>query len=92
VVSSLRLHYAARTKEEVAAHRMHFVFTSLAVVVVLALGYGFVQYTRILWTDSLLLAAVLLFHAQVGRHVENFANWAGARWHGMWFDQRKEGR
>jgi len=92
VVSWLRLHYAAKRKEEFAAHRMNFVFTSLAVVVVLALGYGFVQYTRVLWTDSLLVAAGLLFHALLVRHVENFANWAGPRWHGMWFEQRREGR
>jgi len=91
-VSWLRLHYAARTKDGVAAHRVHFVFTSLALVVVLAFGYGFVQYTRVLWTDSLLVAAVLFFHTLLARHVENFANWVGARWHGMWFDERKEGR
>ena len=94
VVSWLRLHYSGRTHDEVAAHRVHLVLTSLVILVVLAFGYWLVRFTRILWTDALLVSAALLCHSLLGKQAERGLNWARVSGPGTWrrvvFDKRKE--
>ncbi len=93
-ISWLRLYYSRRTTDEVAAHRARLVFTSLAAVIVLALGYWFVQSTRILWTDFLLVGVVLLSYGVLGGPAEKWADRMRATGPEMWrrpvFDSRKE--
>jgi hypothetical protein len=69
---------------EVATHRVHWLFTSLAVFAVVVIGYGTVQYHRILWTDWLLVVGGLLLHARFGRHAETWANWVIANAPAIW--------
>jgi hypothetical protein len=93
-VSWLRLYYSGRTHDEVASHRVHFMLTSLAIIVVLIVGYGLVQYTRILWTDSLLVSLALIPDSLLERHLGKWGNWVRVaapkilRW--VLFDKRKE--
>jgi hypothetical protein len=95
-VSWLRLYYSARTHDEVASHRVHFALTCVAIAVALIVGYGFVQYTRTLWTDSLLVSVALITHSLLERHLVKWGDWARftaskiLRW--VVFDKRKEGR
>jgi len=50
------------------------VFASLATFILLALGYWFVQSTRLLWTDFLLVGVALLSQGVLGSLAEK---WAG---------------
>jgi CHASE2 domain-containing sensor protein len=89
-VSLLRLLYCkwmqteGAVQTEVATHRVHWLFTSLAVFAVVVIGYGTVQYHRILWTDWLLVVGGLLLHARFGRHAETWANWVIANAPAIW--------
>jgi hypothetical protein len=93
-ISWLRVYYLRRTTDGLGVHRARLVFASLATVIVLALGYWFVQSTRILWTDFLLVGVVLLLQGVLGSLAEKWADRMRAtepaisRW---WvFDSRKE--
>jgi serine/threonine protein kinase len=73
-ISWLRIHYSRRTRDGFGVHRARFLFASLATVIVLAMGYWFVQATRILWTDFLLVGVVLLLQGVLGSVAEKWAD------------------
>ena len=89
VVSGLRIYYSRQA--EVAAHRVNVLFTCLAILVVVAFGYGFVQYTRILWTDFVLVSAALAIHSMIEGHLETFGEKMSVIWHRVVFVDSSKG-
>jgi len=77
-LSCWRLYYSGAAGDEIVTHSGHIGLTSLAAITVLVGGYGLVQYARILWTDSLLIAAALVLHHLLAAQVEKGTNRARA--------------
>jgi CHASE2 domain-containing sensor protein len=65
-----RLYYRGTAGEETVTYQGYIGLTSLAAIAVLVAGYGLVQYARILWTDSLVIAAALVFHSLLAARIE----------------------
>jgi len=78
-----------KKSEHVAADRLRFLLTWLAIVIVTFCGYALVQTTRVLWTDWLLVDVVLLFHSWVERHLERHEERLSELWHNVFFETRK---
>jgi CHASE2 domain. len=89
IVWGLRMYYARQ--REVAAHRMNVLFTCLAVLAVFTLGYGFLQCTRILWLDFVLVSAALVIHSVIEGQLEDFGERISAIWHRIVFVESRKG-
>ena len=50
---------------KLAKHRVHFVFTILIIIVALIFGIAFVVQTRVLWSDFILVVALLMLHVPI---------------------------
>jgi CHASE2 domain-containing sensor protein len=68
-------YFSGTAGDEIAAYRVHSGVTALAAAAVLAVGYGLVQYARVLWTDSLLIAVALVLHNTLAPQVEKGTKW-----------------
>jgi CHASE2 domain-containing sensor protein len=68
-------YYSGMAEDAVVTHRVHFGVTALAAITVLAVGYGLVQYARILWTDFLLISVALVFQSLLAGQVEKGTQW-----------------
>jgi CHASE2 domain-containing sensor protein len=67
-VAAIRISFE-RSGEEVVESRLQFIMTALAVFAVIVAGALIVHWTRILWTDFLLVAVTLWIHPSLERGI-----------------------
>jgi CHASE2 domain-containing sensor protein len=65
VVALIRIYYYKRTTLEVATHRLELVLLIALAGISLVVGISFVNLTRVMWEDSVLVATALLVHPSV---------------------------
>jgi CHASE2 domain-containing sensor protein len=83
----IRLYYARRTCMEVAVPRLQWVLTGLVVVAVLLTGAFFVDQTRLLWDDFLLVIFAFLMHPAVEK-AKPMTCWLRRSWHSFLFEKK----
>ena len=83
----IRLYYLNKTLKEVAAHRLQGLFTLLVIIGALVIGVTFVQTTRLMWDDFILVFAALVFHPSIERRLEGVWKGAPKIFHGLIFER-----
>jgi CHASE2 domain-containing sensor protein len=87
VVLWIRLVYNRTTRSEVAAERLHGWLTAGMAGLIIVVGHTLVHYTRLMWTDFVLVLVALTLHAPAEHAAKTVDRWTRHGWSSIWRDE-----